>query len=460
VELAGRAAHAAARLDATTARLAELEREAAAATSALEQAHGAHAALPDIAALAEAGEGARLAVEETREAERTAASAAEQAARRLEQMAARRAAIARELADCAGRADRAVARCADLAGRLESLAREADDVRGQIAAFAERQAERRDLVAAAEAACRAVAAEVATAAAEADAAEVAARDTEAAASAGRERLARAESEADRAEAAYAEISERVIEQFGALDALPVAAPGMRAESVTTLRGKITRLLAEREAIGPVNLRADLDLERLVEQAGVNAREAEELGEAIAKLRGSIGQLNGEGRERIGAALERINRHFGRLFARMFGGGQAHLSFVGSDDWLEAGLEIFAQPPGKKLATLSLLSGGEQTLTALALLFAVFLCNPAPVCVLDEVDAPLDEANVGRFCDLLADLGATTGTRFLVVTHHPLTMARMDRLYGVTMQERGVSRLVSVDLTAAVRLSEPMHLAAD
>ncbi len=145
---------------------------------------------------------------------------------------------------------------------------------------------------------------------------------------------------------------------------------------------------------------------------------------------------------------------------MFGGGQAHLSFIGSDDWLEAGLEIYAQPPGKKLATLSLLSGGEQTLTALALLFAVFLCNPAPVCVLDEVDAPLDEANVERFCDLLADLGVTTGTRFLIVTHHPLTMARMDRLYGVTMQERGVSRLVSVDLSAAVRLAEPIRLAAE
>ena len=130
---------------------------------------------------------------------------------------------------------------------------------------------------------------------------------------------------------------------------------------------------------------------------------------------------------------------------MFGGGRAHLALVGSDDPLEAGLEIYAQPPGKKLATLSLLSGGEQALTALSLIFAVFRCNPAPICVLDEVDAPLDDANVERFCTLLEDMVRETGTRFLVVTHHPLTMARMDRLYGVTMQERGVSRLLSVDL---------------
>ena len=144
-------------------------------------------------------------------------------------------------------------------------------------------------------------------------------------------------------------------------------------------------------------------------------------------------------------FQQVDQHFQALFTRMFGGGRAHLALVGSDDPLEAGLEIYAQPPGKKLATLSLLSGGEQALTALSLIFAVFRCNPAPVCVLDEVDAPLDDANVERFCTLLDDMVRETGTRFLVVTHHPLTMARMDRLYGVTMQERGVSRLLSVDL---------------
>jgi len=155
----------------------------------------------------------------------------------------------------------------------------------------------------------------------------------------------------------------------------------------------------------------------------------------------------------------VDQHFQALFSRMFGGGKAHLALVGADDPLEAGLEIFAQPPGKKLSTLSLLSGGEQALTALSLIFAVFKCNPAPISVLDEVDAPLDDANVERFCNLLEDMVRETGTRFLVVTHHHLTMARMDRLYGVTMQERGVSRLLSVDFHRAMDIVDPNHAMA-
>jgi chromosome segregation protein len=175
------------------------------------------------------------------------------------------------------------------------------------------------------------------------------------------------------------------------------------------------------------------------------------------LRGSIGALNREGRERLNEVFQAIDRHFQQLFTRMFGGGRAHLALVGSDDPLLAGLEIYAQPPGKKLAALSLLSGGEQALTALSLIFAVFRCNPAPICVLDEVDAPLDDANVERFCMLLEDIERETKTRFLVVTHHPMTMARMDRLYGVTMQERGVSRLLSVDLARAAAMVEQRQL---
>ena len=226
------------------------------------------------------------------------------------------------------------------------------------------------------------------------------------------------------------------------------------------RRRLERLLKEREEMGPVNLRADVEAEEVEKQiAGITA-EREELTTAIAKLRGSIGHLNREGRERLGAVFEQIDRNFQALFTRMFGGGRAHLALVGSDDPLEAGLEIYAQPPGKKLATLSLLSGGEQALTALSLIFAVFRCNPAPVCVLDEVDAPLDDANVERFCTLLDDMVRETETRFLVVTHHPLTMARMDRLYGVTMQERGVSRLLSVDLQRAAEMAEPPRLAAE
>ena len=154
-----------------------------------------------------------------------------------------------------------------------------------------------------------------------------------------------------------------------------------------------------------------------------------------------------------AAFERVNGHFSKLFGRLFGGGRAHLALVDDTDPLTAGLEIMASPPGKRLQTLSLLSGGEQALTALALIFAVFLTNPAPVCVLDEVDAPLDDANVDRFCNLVGEIADTTGTRFLLVTHHRITMARVDRLFGVTMAERGVSQLVSVDLARAARLRQ-------
>ena len=205
-------------------------------------------------------------------------------------------------------------------------------------------------------------------------------------------------------------------------------------------------------MGPVNLRAEVEMAEVEERLANLEREREEIGHAIAKLRGSIGHLNREGRERLRAVFDRVDAEFRALFSRLFGGGRAHLALVGSDDVLEAGLEIYAEPPGKKLSALSLLSGGEQALTALSLIFAVFRCQPAPVCVLDEVDAPLDDANVERLCGLLEAM-AEGGTRFLVVTHHPLTMARMHRLYGVTMQERGVSRLLSVDLGRAVELAE-------
>ena len=176
-------------------------------------------------------------------------------------------------------------------------------------------------------------------------------------------------------------------------------------------------------------------------------------EAIRKLRHGIANLNREGRGRLLAAFEEVNRNFSALFRHLFGGGEASLVLVESDDPLEAGLEIMCQPPGKKLSTLSLLSGGEQTLTALSLIFAVFLANPSPICVLDEVDAPLDDANVTRFCDLLDSMRARTKTRFMVITHNPITMSRVDRLFGVTMAERGVSQLVSVDLTTAESFRE-------
>ncbi|RGP41098.1 Chromosome partition protein Smc [Altererythrobacter insulae] len=212
--------------------------------------------------------------------------------------------------------------------------------------------------------------------------------------------------------------------------------------------EMDRLTASRERIGPVNLVAAEELSRIEEEHGASATEQAELAEAVNRLRGSIGNLNREGRERLRAAFEEVDGHFRKLFTRLFEGGQAHLALVDSDDPLEAGLEIYAQPPGKRLQSLSLLSGGEQALTATALIFALFLTNPAPICVLDEVDAPLDDANIERFCDLLDSMTRDTATRYLIVTHNAVTMSRMHRLFGVTMAEKGVSRLVSVDLGEA------------
>ncbi|MBO6508593.1 MAG: chromosome segregation protein SMC, partial [Roseibium sp.] len=217
--------------------------------------------------------------------------------------------------------------------------------------------------------------------------------------------------------------------------------------------KLDRLKAERERLGGVNLRAEEELREIDEQKETLTSERDDLIEAIRRLRTGISNLNREARERLLASFEVVNGHFQRLFTHLFGGGTAELQLVDSDDPLDAGLEIIARPPGKKPQTMTLLSGGEQALTAMSLIFAVFLTNPAPICVLDEVDAPLDDANVERYCDLLDEMTASTDTRFVVITHNPITMARMNRLFGVTMAERGVSQLVSVDLETAERFRE-------
>ncbi|BDW87606.1 chromosome segregation protein SMC [Thalassospira tepidiphila] len=215
-----------------------------------------------------------------------------------------------------------------------------------------------------------------------------------------------------------------------------------------IEARLQRQTRERENLGAVNLRAEVELAEMQEQKDTMVSERDDLIAAIEKLRNGINQLNREARARLKAAFDEVDKHFQQLFVRLFGGGGAHLMLTDADDPLEAGLEIMASPPGKKLQHLSLLSGGEQALTAVALLFAVFLTNPAPICVLDEVDAPLDDANVDRFCKLLEAIGRHANTRFLVITHHRMTMARMNRLFGVTMAERGVSSLVSVDLHQA------------
>ena len=215
---------------------------------------------------------------------------------------------------------------------------------------------------------------------------------------------------------------------------------------------LAALERERDALGGVNLLAEEEMSEVTARLGSMAAERADLSGALNRLNQAIEELNAEGRERLTAAFEIIDRHFRDLFTTLFQGGAAELRLVESEDPLEAGLEILACPPGKRMAVMSLMSGGEQALTAVALIFAVFLANPAPICVLDEVDAPLDDANVSRFCDLLGEMRRRAPTRFLTITHNPLTMSRMDRLYGVTMRERGVSQLVSVDLRQAEALA--------
>jgi chromosome segregation protein len=225
------------------------------------------------------------------------------------------------------------------------------------------------------------------------------------------------------------------------------------KSIEILEKTLQRLLNERETLGAVNLRAEDEMNEMLNKIEVMSKERVDLEEAIAKLRSGIFELNKEGRQRLKESFEEVNENFKQLFQKLFGGGNAELRLVGNEDPLQAGLEVLASPPGKKMQLLSLLSGGEQALTAISLIFSVFLCNPAPICILDEVDAPLDDTNVGRFCDLLNQIVDETNTYFMVITHHRLTMAKMDRLFGVTMEQRGISKLVSVDLEQASRIRD-------
>ena len=279
------------------------------------------------------------------------------------------------------------------------------------------------------------------------------REAERAASEARETRATREARAEAARDAEAAARARILEETDAAPQALLASLGGTPPDTpaAALEDRIARLRAQRDGLGAVNLRADEDKRALEAERDRLAAEKADLEEAIRKLRAGIAGLNREGRERLLAAFDTVNANFTALFTTLFGGGEARLVLVESDDPLDAGLEIMCQPPGKKLSTLSLLSGGEQTLTAMALIFAVFLANPAPICVLDEVDAPLDDANVSRFCDLLDAMTRRTDTRFLIITHHAVTMSRMDRLFGVTMVEQGVSQLVSVDLKRAEAL---------
>ncbi|MEO0496319.1 MAG: chromosome segregation SMC family protein [Pseudomonadota bacterium] len=273
----------------------------------------------------------------------------------------------------------------------------------------------------------------------------------------KEGRARQEERLDAAVARRKDVEARIRDEVECPPGELFSRTGLEADAampeIESVERKLEKLRADRDRLGAVNLRAEAEQVEIAEKRDSLVSEQSELIEAIAKLRGGIGALNRQGRERLLAAFDEVNGQFTRLFTHLFGGGTAELQLVESDDPLEAGLEILARPPGKRPQTMTLLSGGEQALTAMALIFAVFLTNPAPICVLDEVDAPLDDHNVERFCNLLDEMVSSTDTRFVIITHNPITMARMDRLFGVTMAERGVSQIVSVDLQAAEQMVE-------
>ncbi len=273
----------------------------------------------------------------------------------------------------------------------------------------------------------------------------------------REQKVRLETSLEQYEEQEAHLKRRIFEEFdcqpGLLKELARIEEEQALPDPEQTHHRLERMKAERARLGAVNLRAESELDEIQSQLDTSMTERQELEKAIAALRRAIADLNREGRTRILKAFDEVNAHFKHLFTTLFGGGEAHLDLTESDDPLDAGLEIMASPPGKKMQNLGLLSGGEQALTALSLIFAVFMTNPSPICVLDEVDAPLDDANVERFCDLLDEMCENTATRFLIVTHNAVTMSRMSRLFGVTMAERGVSQLVSVDLDSAERMRE-------
>jgi chromosome segregation protein len=435
-------------------RLAEIAEAATEAADTLAANEAALAALPDERLARAALDAEEAATERARADANAARDALAAHERTLASLSERQAVVSAEIKSWKARAGEAARRVTEMDKRAEALAAEAAKLADAPAKLAEQRAE-------AETRQTALRDKVAAAEAQERAAEAALREAETALNAIRERVAAARetragavARSENAELRRIEMGRLSGERFECPPPLLPQKAGFESASVGDANSESAqhdRLVSDRERLGPVNLVAADELVELDTERERNAAEIEELTQAVNRLRGSIGSLNREGRARLLAAFEAVNTHFQRLFTTLFNGGQAHLELVDSDDPLEAGLEIMAQPPGKRLGTLTLLSGGEQALTAVALIFGLFLTNPAPICVLDEVDAPLDDANIERFCDLLDRMARETNTRYLIVTHNAVTMARMHRLFGVTMVERGVSRLVSVDLGGAEEL---------
>jgi chromosome segregation protein len=435
-------------------RLAALREEA---IMAIREAEQALAALPSPAGLEGELAQVRSEIDDRRTRLAEARAEAQALAREIDIAERRLAAITEERAAWTARKDGALAQITTIEARVAEAKAERAGLVDAPQVFAERRRALIDQIEKADAERRAAAdrlAEAENVLADADRAMRAALE---ALSAAREEAARAEERLESAKRRLADIAHEIKDRLEVepeeVAALAGIAEGDALPDLATVEADLERLRRDRERLGAVNLRAEQELREVEEQHTKLTTERDDLVEAIKRLRLGIQNLNREARERLLASFAVVNGHFQRLFTQLFGGGSAELQLIEHEDPLEAGLEIFAKPPGKKPATLSLLSGGEQALTALALIFAVFLTNPAPICVLDEVDAPLDDHNVERFCDLLDEMTRSTDTRFIIITHNPITMARMNRLFGVTMAERGVSQLVSVDLEGAVRMRE-------
>lgn len=427
------------------------------AANVLQEAERALAAEPDISAMDVALEALRTKVSTLRAKFAEVRATHQGLARETELRRARLSAIAAERGSWKARADNAERQIATLQQREAETRAALAEIEGTPD---ELSARKRELIRQIETASaeRSKAADV-LASAETDArtADKMATDCIAALSGAREDRARIEERLVAASQRRSDIEQRIMETLNCAPHEAFGLSGLASDAplpeIDPLERKLDKLKIERERLGAVNLRAEEEQTELIERHSMIVSERDDVIEAIKELRSAIGSLNKEGRERLLVAFEEVQSHFTRLFTHLFGGGTAELQLIESDDPLEAGLEIVARPPGKKPQTMTLLSGGEQALTAMALIFAVFLTNPAPICVLDEVDAPLDDHNVERFCDLMDEMTRQTDTRFVIITHNPITMARMDRLFGVTMAEQGVSQLVSVDLVEAEELRE-------
>lgn len=428
----------------------ETETALAAATAALAQLPASQATETKLATVRGEIETHRSNAAKVRAEAQALAREAELADRRVQ-------AIAAERGEWQQRKSGSASQIATIETRITEAKTERTELESAPAVFAEKRNALLGEISTAEAARRKAADALAAAENAMAEADRAARASLEALSAAREATARAEERTEGARRRLSDIEHEIREMLecepNAVAALAEIALGAELPQVNEVEAELDKLRRDRERLGAVNLRADEELREVEEQHGKLATERDDLVAAIGKLRQGIQSLNREARERLLTSFEVVNGHFKRLFTELFGGGTAELHLIENDDPLEAGLEIIAKPPGKKPATLSLLSGGEQALTALALIFAVFLTNPSPICVLDEVDAPLDDHNIERFCNLLDEMTRSTDTRFVIITHNPITMARMNRLFGVTMAERGVSQLVSVDLEGAVRLRE-------